>query len=828
LTETVPANTTFNAGASTSGWSCPDGSPANTVCTVGLGRLAGGGGNGSATFAVTLSAVLPAGVQTITNTANVRDDGSNGPDPTPQDNTASVSTNVNATPDLRLSKSDAGTATTPGATLPYTLTVTNTGTQEATGVVLTETVPAQTTFNASASSTGWSCQDGSPANTTCTLTIGNVLGNGASRSALFAVNVLTPVLATVTQISNTASVVDDGRNGPDPTPNNNRASTTTPVTVRPTLAATKTADLDAVRTSDRIVYTVVVRNPGDVEVTNAVFTDTPDPLTILVAQSVTTTQGTVSVGNTAGDTRVQVDLGSLAGGDSATVTFAVRVSELPRTAMEITNQGMVMGTGVAGVLTDDPATPQVNDPARVAVIPQPLLDPVKQATLLVDADTSGGVTAGDTLRYTITLPNRGAGPATNVVFTDTPYANTGLVAGSVTTTVGTVTRGNTQGDTNIIVTLGTLAVHDSVTITFDVQLAAVLPDAVRDVRNQGLVSATEVPAGVLTDDPATAATQDPTVTPLQALPLVGATKTWSLLEDRDGDGFAGPGDTLRYLVTIQNTGSGAANAVTFTDAPDALSQLVVGSVVASQGTVTTGNTTGDASVEVTIGAIAAAANATVRFDAMIVTPLATGVTQLSNQGLVRAAGVPEVRTDDPTTATPGDPTVTPLAAAPDLVISINDGGVTATPGATVVYAVNFSNAGTQNATGAELRLTVPANASFNPTDSTAGWVCVPNGQAGSVCTLPIGALNVGNSGAAQFAVTVDAGLPADATRLVVNGRIADDGANGADLRPANNQASATTPIAGVPDLTLRLDDGGVIAIPGEVVSYTLTATNVRA
>jgi hypothetical protein len=56
----------------------------------------------------------------------------------------------------------------------YTLSYTNTGGTTATSVVITETVPDHTTFNAAASSPGWSCANGSPAGTVCMLPVPNI------------------------------------------------------------------------------------------------------------------------------------------------------------------------------------------------------------------------------------------------------------------------------------------------------------------------------------------------------------------------------------------------------------------------------------------------------------------------------------------------------------------------------------------------------------------------------------------------------------------------------------------------------------------------------
>jgi uncharacterized repeat protein (TIGR01451 family) len=261
LNETVPANTTFNAGASTAGWTCFPDNSAGSICTLTIGALSSGA-NGSATFAVTVDSPVPAGVTQITNTANVGDDGSNDADPTPGNNTASDTTPVTAAPDLQLSKSDGGARGIPGGTVVYTLIYTNTGNQGATGIVLTDTVPANTTFNAGASSVGWTCADGSPAGTICTLSRGGINGGGATSSATFAVTVDDPFPLAEAAITNTASIANDGTNGADATPGNNIASDSTPIDNLPDLTITKTHTGNFTKGQVGATYTLHVSNGG--------------------------------------------------------------------------------------------------------------------------------------------------------------------------------------------------------------------------------------------------------------------------------------------------------------------------------------------------------------------------------------------------------------------------------------------------------------------------------------------------------------------------------------------------------------------------------------
>ncbi len=85
INETVPAYTAFNAGASTSGWSCSDGAPAGTSCTYTVGNLASGA-SATVDFAVTVLDPLPTTVTAITNQATAADNGTRGADPNPTNN----------------------------------------------------------------------------------------------------------------------------------------------------------------------------------------------------------------------------------------------------------------------------------------------------------------------------------------------------------------------------------------------------------------------------------------------------------------------------------------------------------------------------------------------------------------------------------------------------------------------------------------------------------------------------------------------------------------------------------------------------------------------
>ena len=99
----------------------------------------------------------------------------------------------------------------------------------------------------------------------------------------------------------------------------------------------------------------------------------------------------------------------------ATITFDVVVDPSVIDGTVISNQGFVSATsaGITDRPSDDPATPIVDDPTRDIVGNLPLLYADKRVALQVDQGSPGVVDPADVLRYTITVTNTGAVPATS-------------------------------------------------------------------------------------------------------------------------------------------------------------------------------------------------------------------------------------------------------------------------------------------------------------------------------------------------------------------------------------------------------------------------------
>lgn len=102
------------------------------------------------------------------------------------------------------------------------------------------------------------------------------------------------------------------------------------------LEALKYASADA----DTVGYAVVVTNAGDQAASAVTITDTPDADAPIVAGSVTTSHGTVTSGNGAGDGTIVVQVGDLAPNETASVNYSVDTSATPG-GTELTNQATV-------------------------------------------------------------------------------------------------------------------------------------------------------------------------------------------------------------------------------------------------------------------------------------------------------------------------------------------------------------------------------------------------------------------------------------------------------------------------------------------------------
>lgn len=121
---------------------------------------------------------------------------------------------------------------------------------------------------------------------------------------------------------------------------------------------------------DILQYSVSVRNNGTAQASGAVFFLSPEKSTILVTKSVTKTQGTVIQGNGTTHKTVKVNLGTIAQGATAGITFNVTVKS-PVWVSQVSNQGTLTGYNFGTLKSDDPQTSTLSDATSLRIRSSP-------------------------------------------------------------------------------------------------------------------------------------------------------------------------------------------------------------------------------------------------------------------------------------------------------------------------------------------------------------------------------------------------------------------------------------------------------------------------
>jgi uncharacterized repeat protein (TIGR01451 family) len=271
---------------------------------------------------------------------------------------------------------DGNGEASPGDTLQYRVTLSNPDDgfdASAAGVVFNDVLDLNTTLVVSSvTTTQGSISSGNNAADAAVAVEVGTIADGATVTIQFEATINTPLPAGVTEITNQGSISSDtlvDLPTDDPETDAVDDPTIMPVVPAPAIYAAKTDSLldegDAqLGPGDVLTYTVTITNSGSEAATQVIFSDTLDPNTTLAVGSVTTTQGTVTSGNNPGDTEIQIDLGSIAGGGSSvTIDFEATIDDpLPPDTTEVANQGTVSGENFTAVSTDDPDTSVPGDP----------------------------------------------------------------------------------------------------------------------------------------------------------------------------------------------------------------------------------------------------------------------------------------------------------------------------------------------------------------------------------------------------------------------------------------------------------------------------------
>ena len=408
-------------------------------------------------------------------------------------------------------------------------------------------------------------------------------------------------------------------------------------------------------------------------------------------------------------------------------------------------------------------------------------DPVSTSADLQVVKTSSPdpAVAGGPLTSTISVTNAGPSPATGVVVTDT--MGPGVAPSSATMPGGTC--GAPSGQT-VTCTIATLLAGATATMT---------------------VNATVPPGSTIAAAPdtanATSTVTDPDPSNNTAGASVDVTSRADLRIAKTVDNpTPAPGEPFTYSVSVTNDGPSVARSVVVSDVIDgrlAPSQdLPVscttnsGSATCALGDLNPGETrTGSFSVALVDGVIAGTAVPnTATVDSL--TPDTDTVDNTSTVTITAAAPVPTCRSPSP-------------ARPPSIA------------GGNAVYTIDVENAGPSTATAVVVTDDLPDGATAVAAASSRG-ACSPTPAPSCLLgDLPAG-------GTARITVTVaydpDAPLGAALDTAGVESPTTDPNA-------ANNEASASTSITGVSDVSISKTATPLLVVAGGTVTYTLTVKN---
>ncbi|MGL4758748.1 MAG: DUF7507 domain-containing protein, partial [Patescibacteria group bacterium] len=227
----------------------------------------------------------------------------------------------------------------------------------------------------------------------------------------------------------------------------------------------------------------------------------------------------------------------------------------------VPNQATISAESVRGTQLDavsnDPTTPEPNDPTITPLVQKPVLELLKKSTLN-DTNSNQIPEVGETILYNFTVSNKGNVTLTNVVVTDnkcSPVIGAPIAVFEVDATDSTTfscVYTITQTD------LDAGKIENSATTTGKGPLGQDVSDISDDL-----------------NDPSTPGVDDPTVTLLASNPSIELNKQ-SKYNDENGDSFGQVGETISYSFIVKNTGNVTLSNVSLSD--DKCSPIVGGPI----------------------------------------------------------------------------------------------------------------------------------------------------------------------------------------------------------------------------------------------------------
>ena len=376
-------------------------------------------------------------------------------------------------------------------------------------------------------------------------------------------NTVTVVSSSPGKTNDIFDISDDGDDTDGNTQNDptiTRTTTTTPPSSSITLTkADNIADTNgdgSIGIGDTITYTLVATNTGNDALSSVTITDI---LSDLAGNALTLTMQPTFISSSSGSPQ-----GSLQIGEQATYRATFIVNNQAMNAGGVSNTATVTAQGTSNVVTgtsDDPSTSTLND-ATVTILsttPPSSSITLTKADNIADTNGDGSIGIGDTITYTLVATNTGNDALSSVTITD---ILSDLAGNALTLTMQPTFISSSSGSPQGSLQIGEQATYRA---TFIVNNQAMNAGGVSNTATVTAQGTSNVVTGT-SDDPSTSTLNDPTITTITTVmpqSSVEVTKTATITDN--GNGTTGLGDTITFLITVENTGNTALNGVVVND-----------------------------------------------------------------------------------------------------------------------------------------------------------------------------------------------------------------------------------------------------------------------
>lgn len=350
---------------------------------------------------------------------------------------------------LSLKAVNAQQATT-GDILTYTITLENTGNIPATNLIFSDTLPEGTTFVENSFTLNGTAILG--ANPNVGVALPNLVANATH---LISFQILINDSFSQQSITNQSNTTYSIQPDPSQPPITETSTSNIVITnfVQAQLTITKTSNPITVDIGGTILYISEVKNIGNVDAINIIFTDSIPAGTTFVSDSVTI-NGVLQPGV---NPENGIPLGTIPANSSKTILFQVQTNN-PPTETEIVNQSSANYQYVS-IPTALPVNRSANSNIVTTSLQNANIISVKSADVTF-------VSIGQIITYTNTLQNIGTIPANNTVFIDNIPEGTIFIEDSLS--INNVIQPGANPENGV--TLSTIQPNETVTISFQVQL----------------------------------------------------------------------------------------------------------------------------------------------------------------------------------------------------------------------------------------------------------------------------------------------------------------------------------------------------------------------